>query len=183
MKRLLWVAYAVYLVVFAYLVWDPDPTVAPSAVYHVTDILNSIGIGVGPSMVEFGLNVLLFTPMSLIGSFIFPRLRVADWVLIGFVASFVVELVQKYFLPVRSADERDIVANTLGALIGAVLAWLLKWAQDRWLRSERSERLEAKGLVSRRPRPSASSTRDVSSTRDARPTGDASSTSEAPETA
>jgi glycopeptide antibiotics resistance protein len=141
-RTVLWAVYAVYLIAVGYLVWDPDPTAAPWAVYHLTAYLNRIGIGIEPSLVEFGLNVLMFVPMSFLGAFIVPRLRIADWVLIGFVASFAVEIVQKALLPTRTGSTRDIVSNTTGALLGAILAKL--WiSRHRWLRSERSERLEA----------------------------------------
>lgn len=126
MKRTaLWAGYVVYLVVLAYLVWNPEPTVPSSAVWHVSHFLNQAGIPVSPSTAEFGLNVLLFVPMSLLGSVLIPRLSVAEWVTVGFVASFAVELVQNFLLSSRSADAKDIVSNTLGALIGAVLARLL----------------------------------------------------------
>lgn len=123
-RALLWVAYAGYLVTVGYLVWDPRPTVPSSAVLRVTDLVGRVGVGVATTTVEFALNVALFVPMSLLGTFVFRRLRVADWVLVGFVGSFAVELVQRFFLPARNGSSRDIVANTLGALIGAVLAWL-----------------------------------------------------------
>jgi VanZ family protein len=124
MRRvLLVVAYAVYLCVTAYLVWSRHSTTASAAVVDVTAALNRLGIPVTTDLVEFGLNVALFVPMSLLGAFVFRWYRVSDWVLVGFVGSFVVELVQLFLLPARDASSRDIVANTLGALIGAVLAW------------------------------------------------------------
>ena len=54
-----------------------------------------------------------------------PRLSVSDWVLVGFVGTLVVEVVQKLALPTRTGSTVDIVANTLGALAGAVLGRLL----------------------------------------------------------
>lgn len=133
MKRtLLWVVYAAYLVVVAYLVWNPQPTVPSDMVYRVTDLLDAMGFTARADFVEFGLNVLLFVPMSLIGVFVFRRLRIADWVLLAFCASFVIELAQKFFLPARSADARDVVSNTLGALIGALIARpILLWDERR----------------------------------------------------
>jgi glycopeptide antibiotics resistance protein len=123
MKRgLLWAAYAVYLVAVAYLVWDPDPTVPSSTVWRISHWFDQVNVPVSPPTVEFGLNVLLFVPMSLLGSFLFPRLRVAEWVMVGFLASLTVELVQKLFLTGRTADPKDVVSNTLGVLIGALLA-------------------------------------------------------------
>lgn len=129
-RLLLWTAYAGYLLAVGYLVWDPRPTVPSSAVTYVTDLLNRIGPDVASSTVEFILNVVLFVPMSLLGTFVFRRLRVADWVLVGFLGSFAIEVVQRFFLPGRDGSSRDIVANTAGALIGALLARLFVSARD-----------------------------------------------------
>ena len=82
--------------------------------------------------------MVLFVPMSLLGAFVFRRLRVADWVLVGFVGSFAVEVVQRFFLPGRDGSSRDIVANTAGALIGALLARLVVAARDARGRGHRS---------------------------------------------
>ncbi len=125
LRAVLWVAYAVYFVIVAYLVWNPEPAVPSYAVWHLTDWLGVAGISVPPQYVEFGLNVLMFVPMSLVGTFVLPRLRIADWVLVGFVGSFAIEMVQLLFLPSRSADPKDVVSNTMGALVGAVIAWVL----------------------------------------------------------
>jgi glycopeptide antibiotics resistance protein len=125
-RVLLWAAFVGYLVVVAYLVWDPEPTVPSSTVLRVTDLLHDLGLSVDEPLVEFGLNVLLFTPMGLLGSLVLPRLRVADWVMIGFVSSMVIEIAQKFFLPARSADPRDVVSNTTGALLGATVVWAVR---------------------------------------------------------
>ena len=51
-----------------------------------------------------------------------PRHHWANWVVYGFVLSCAVELVQGLVLPPRSAQFEDVVANTLGALVGALAA-------------------------------------------------------------
>jgi len=131
----LWAAYAVYLAVVTYLVWAPRPTVPSAAVTDLTSLLDRLGTGATTDVVEFGLNVLMFVPMSLLGWYLWPRLRVADWVMVGFVASGVVEVVQRLMLPSRSGTTRDVVSNTLGTLVGALLAR----ASARWIgRARRS---------------------------------------------
>ena len=74
-----------------------------------------------PSRVEFVLNVAAFVPLSLLGSILWPRLTWRDWTAVGFVASFLVEVVQAVALDARSATHADVVANTLGMLLGALL--------------------------------------------------------------
>ncbi len=150
MKRtLVWAAFVAYLILLGYLVWNPEPTVPSSAVTRVTSLLHGLGIGVAVPTVEFGLNVLLFTPMGLLGMVAMPRLRVADVVLIGFVASFVIEVVQKYFLPARAADTRDIVSNTTGALVGAVVVWIVRRVRAWW--RVRADRASARSPASPHP--------------------------------
>ncbi len=43
-----------------------------------------------------------------------------------------VEMVQAVLLPARSATFKDVVANTSGALVGAVAFTLAVWAYDRF---------------------------------------------------
>jgi glycopeptide antibiotics resistance protein len=74
--------------------------------------------------IEFGLNMLAFVPLSFLGTMVWPRLTWRDWTAIGFVASFLVEVVQAVALDARSATHADVVANTLGTLIGALLGLL-----------------------------------------------------------
>jgi VanZ family protein len=48
-----------------------------------------------------------------------------EWTAIGFLAAMFVELFQAFVLPGRTATFSDIVANTLGALLGALAVRLL----------------------------------------------------------
>ena len=73
-----------------------------------------------PEPVEVLLNVAAFVPVSLLGSLLRPSLTWRDWTAIGFVASLLVEVVQAVVLDARSATHSDVVANTLGALLGAL---------------------------------------------------------------
>ncbi len=72
---------------------------------------------------EFLANVLLFVPLGMLVRLGFPR---GTWVFAGFVGSVVsvgVEVLQMG--SARVSDPRDVVANTLGALAGAVLVAVL----------------------------------------------------------
>lgn len=79
---------------------------------------------VHPARVEFGLNVVAFVPLSLIGSLLRPAITVSTWTALGFGGSLLVEAIQTS-MPDRLATHSDVVANTLGAALGAMVAWVL----------------------------------------------------------
>ncbi len=76
--------------------------------------------------IEFICNVLLFVPLSLLGSLLRPQWTWSSWVVVGYCATFTIELVQGLVLPGRNATMQDVVANTGGALIGALIAWAIR---------------------------------------------------------
>lgn len=121
LRRVLWVTYGVYLGWVAFLVWAPSPSVPSRAVAAFVSLAQRAGVGISPTLAEFALNVVMLVPLSLIGGLLLRGLRTSDWIAIGFVTSSAVEVVQRLVLPTRSGSSRDIVANTLGALVGAVL--------------------------------------------------------------
>ena len=111
-----------------------DHSVASGVVDAVEAWLQGVGAPawvIASDRVEFALNVAMFVPVVFLASLVLPRQRWANWVVYGFVASCLVELVQGLYLPPRSAQFSDVVANTLGALIGAVLAGVLWWLLRR----------------------------------------------------
>ncbi|MGA8995767.1 MAG: VanZ family protein [Nocardioidaceae bacterium] len=65
-------------------------------------------------------NVAIIAPVSLLGSLAWPRLSWRDWTAWGFAVSLTVELLQGLLLPGRHAAASDVVANTGGALAGAI---------------------------------------------------------------
>ena len=130
-RRRLWVAYAVYLLSVAWLVWDPTSTGAGSGVTGLVGLAARLGITVQPSWVEFGLNVAMLVPLSLVGGLLFPRLRVVDWTLTGFAVSVLIEVVQVLALPTRTASARDVAANTVGTWLGAVALFVLVTLWER----------------------------------------------------
>jgi glycopeptide antibiotics resistance protein len=77
---------------------------------------------------EFSANVALFVPVGLfVGLLAGARL---SWlgIVVGFATSCGIEIGQLLFLPERYATFNDVVANTLGAVIGTVFALLVLWA-------------------------------------------------------
>ncbi|WP_426996763.1 VanZ family protein [Pseudarthrobacter sp. N5] len=72
--------------------------------------------------VEASANVLLFVPMGFAAALAFRENRWWQNALLGLLASSCMELGQSLFLDHRFASPLDLVTNTLGAVIGVVLA-------------------------------------------------------------
>ena len=126
---------AVYVVLLAMVLLQPVPTVASGTVGHVEGWLTTLGAPAAvtvPGRVEMMLNAAMFAPVTLLASLTWPRVHWANWVVYGFVGSALVEVVQGVLLSARSAEFVDVVANTLGALAGAVVGRSL----TRWLRPD-----------------------------------------------
>jgi glycopeptide antibiotics resistance protein len=114
-----------YVVFLAAVLTEYNPTVATDVVSRVELWLEGEGapaVMTAPGRVEFLLNAAMFAPIVLLAAMTFPRHPWANWVVYGFVASGAVELLQGLYLPPRSAQFVDVVANTLGALVGALVA-------------------------------------------------------------
>lgn len=80
------------------------------------------------NFVEFTANVLFFVPVGFFGGLLMPyRLQ---WlaVLLGGLLSCGIELSQKLFLPGRVSSLGDVLANTSGALVGCIVAALVRAA-------------------------------------------------------
>lgn len=91
-------------------------------------------------VLEFLANVALFVPIGLLLPFAWSRLRLWHVVVIGVLLSGLIETVQG-LMPSRFPTISDVIANTLGALIGGILAALLVLLLTR--RPPRSSRLVA----------------------------------------
>lgn len=94
-------------------------------------IVNAIGdwlrtafglTGFGTGWIEFIANILMFAPLGLLLALLFRRSWVGALVAVGVsVAAEVLQIV----IPSRQPSLRDILANAIGALIGAAVAWML----------------------------------------------------------
>ena len=135
-RRLLGAAYVVYLLSVAYLVWNPDPSAPGGAVEVVTHLVERVGLPLGPAGVEFGLNVVMFVPLSLLGAFLFERWGTYHWFLIGLAATVLIEMVQGMFLPTRTSSSLDVIANTIGSMTGLAAAFVVREVA-RWWRADR----------------------------------------------
>lgn len=123
-----------YVVFLAAVLTEYNPTVATDVVARLEAWLENNGapaVMTGPGRVEFLLNAAMFAPIVFLAALTFPRHPWANWVVYAFIASAVVELFQGVYLPPRSATFVDVVANTLGGLVGAVASVPLSHALTR----------------------------------------------------
>jgi glycopeptide antibiotics resistance protein len=116
-RRTLQAAYAVYLLCVGFLVFTPGGAAPGGIIARIHELLSALS----SSQLEVGLNVLMFVPLSLLGWFLFDRRSLPFWLVTGVLASAFIELVQ-LAIPGRVSTVQDVVANTTGAVIGAVLA-------------------------------------------------------------
>jgi hypothetical protein len=132
----------VYVVVLAAVFFSPTNRVQTDAVvdvgHAVAPFLPRSWAGFAP--IEVLLNVAIVAPVSFLGSMVWPRLRWQDWTAYGFVGATSVELIQGLLLPGRQASFSDVVANTAGALVGALLC-----TQLRSVRARNSKRRNFRG--------------------------------------
>jgi glycopeptide antibiotics resistance protein len=94
----------------------------------VLERLHSHGVPgfVNYNFVEFAANILFFVPLGFLGGLALSRRFWWLAAVLGFLLSCSVELAQATFLPGRVASARDVLANTTGAVIGAVLAGVVR---------------------------------------------------------
>lgn len=132
-----------YLLVVALFTLTPAQ-IAPGVpiLEQVFSILLGFGLSdwLPMSTAEFIANIALFLPL---GALLAALFRPGRWwwaVSSGSAISGIIELMQLLFLPSRVSDVRDLTANALGALIGAVVVVALR-------RAVRSPRRAAKASV------------------------------------
>jgi glycopeptide antibiotics resistance protein len=117
-----------FVAVLAFMLLNPSALVPSWLVLGTADLL--VGLGVSPKAagalpIEFVFNMLGVVPVVLIASWLWPRHPWHFWTAWGFLGSVAVETLQGVAFSGRTASFEDIVANTLGALIGAVAFRLL----------------------------------------------------------
>lgn len=127
-------AVAYFAVLAGFLFW-PSPVDRPidSALRETLQWLHSHGLPqwfIGYRKVEFAANILLFVPFGIVVALRLPRRLWWLAVVIAAAVSGLVELAQAILLPERVPAWSDIVANTSGAFIGALLV-LFVWSVRR----------------------------------------------------
>jgi len=114
----------VYFAVLALIAFWPTPVDRAAGSFLLW--LGRVVPALNYTRVEFGANVLLFVPFGLL---VAQVLRVHRYlaVALGFLVSVGIEIVQWLALPARTPSIYDVMANTIGAAIGALIAWW--WAR------------------------------------------------------
>ena len=134
MRRVEWIAVLVVLAAILTITMWPTPVDAPvsGSLKGFLASLHRLGI---PAWVDYGFvqtasNVVMFIPLgALIASLVW---RSFWWVagVLGLCLSLSIELTQYVLLPHRFATAGDVVANTAGAFIGALVVFLVKSAVE-----------------------------------------------------
>jgi hypothetical protein len=133
-RRVLWAALALWCAVLALALLAPSSTEQSALVEHVRELGLRMGFSpetATPQRAEFLANAAILAPVSALGSLLWPRTRWQDWTAIAFVASTAVELFQGLFLTHRTPSTVDVVANTLGGLLGALVVVIGRAVQRR----------------------------------------------------
>ncbi len=110
--------------IVAVLLLGPSRSLTDGLVVDGADLLHALGAPdrlARPIVWELVANVLVTVPLGVLGALLLPRSPVAVWLAVGLVAAAAVELVQAWFLPARDSSLSDVVANTLGLGLGALL--------------------------------------------------------------
>lgn len=122
-RRVLWVAFPVWVAGLAIAVLPaaplPDPSI-PTGTFNWVPFLAHRQRDLG---VELAANLGLFAPMGLMLAFYWRRLPVLKTTMLALGLSICVEAAQLLLRNNRAADITDIITNTAGAFIAAVIGW------------------------------------------------------------
>jgi len=127
-------------------------TLTPSRVEqrmpNLLDLVLSVAHRVGWSSLDFTrlevlANVLVFIPVGILAFLLLPRRAWGLAFVVGPALSLAIEVFQRIALPHRAATVSDVIANSTGATVGAVLAVLCTILVAALSSQPRSPRLEA----------------------------------------
>jgi glycopeptide antibiotics resistance protein len=92
--------------------------------------LNGMPWWISFNKIEFGANIAMFIPIGLFGALALPQPR---WLVIpaAIMGSLAIEITQASGLPERVGTPRDVIANSLGAILGYLFAVLVIWSVNR----------------------------------------------------
>ncbi len=114
----------VYSVLLAIALFSPTSQHQAGAVVRLSDLMMWLGVPVRLvtfTRLEVLMNAVIVAPVTMLASLVWPRWSWRDWTAGGFLVALLVEGVQGLLLPGREAAFSDVVANTAGALAGALL--------------------------------------------------------------
>lgn len=128
------VLFAAYVVGIGYVLLNPRVSVPVESVGWGADVADRLGAPewiLEPTRWEFLLNALVFAPIPVLGVLAWPSIGPLRWALLCCAGSVGVELVQLVALPERSATVIDVVANTTGGVLGALVVAGWSAARER----------------------------------------------------
>jgi VanZ family protein len=129
-SRLAGVLLVVYSCLLLVAVLSPTNSDQSAMVVWLEHVLARLGLpGVTFGRLEVLLNAAIVAPVSFLGSLLRPRSTWRDWTAGGFVVASAVEIIQLVVLPGRQASFSDVVANTGGALLGALVMGAVRRAR------------------------------------------------------
>ena len=127
LHRIVLVVAAAYLIAVAMVVFWTTPVDRPATAMlsEVLSWLHEHGMPgvINYNFVEFSANIFMFIPMGIIVSAYFKNATVG--ILVGALGSCLIELAQALLLPDRFSSGLDILANTMGAGLGALVYFFL----------------------------------------------------------
>lgn len=132
-RRVLGGLLALEVLGIAWLVLSPTAVAPSTVVLHIGRLMRSLGLPrwlADAGLIEFTLNVALFVPLAALCALLWTRPKVWMWILGGFLLSSGLEWLQLEFLSGRSSTSRDIIANTLGTILGAGTVCSLRWWRE-----------------------------------------------------
>lgn len=135
-RRVLALVLVGYLAVLLFALLTPVGETPSSSVGWMEDRLRALGAPerlLLSGRVEFLANIAILVPATGLASLLWRKATWRDWTAYGFVFSGSIELFQGLFLAERSATYVDVVANTLGAAVGAIAAAVLVALHQRRL--------------------------------------------------
>lgn len=120
----------VYLGVVAFITLGPQPfdEGSSSIVWRLLRLLGRYEATswISYATLEFWSNVAMFVPVGLFFLLLLGRRRWWLAILLGVVLTCGIEFAQQ-FIPSRVSDPRDIVANSVGAFAGVIIALIVTW--------------------------------------------------------
>ena len=137
MRLLSRILFAAYLVAVGFVVWSPQPTDGVGIAQVIARWVASLfGLPPEPTfdVLEVAANVAMFVPFGALALTAYRWMRVWSATIAGLATSGIIEGVQ-LFLPTRYATVSDLIANTAGALLGALLVAALRRTRSRKLRT------------------------------------------------
>lgn len=123
-RRTWWgLALGVYVVALLALVLAPSVPGPNRVMAEVVELAVRVGAPRYPTgkVVESVLNIAMAVPLTVLASLLWPRPTWRDWTAWAFVVFGAVEVAQALLLPARHGSFSDIVANTAGCLLGAIV--------------------------------------------------------------